>query len=74
MPAPSPLRDHGDVVGGDALAVLIAKQVLEQDADREGEAVDRSDALLLKSGEPEVVVVGTADAQLRRCAKAIICH
>ncbi len=66
--------DERHVGGGDALAVLVAEEVLEQDADREGKARDVGDALFLERRETEVVVVGRADAQLRRCVERIVGH
>ncbi len=63
-----------DIARQHALAVLIAQQVLQQDADRERQAADGAHSLFFQTRETEIIVFGIADAQLRRRAKTVLCH
>ena len=58
-----PGGDAPDVVGGDRAAVLEAQQVLEQHLQREGQAGDAGQAVLLGLGEAEIVVGRAADRE-----------
>ena len=58
-----PLGHGADVVGGDRAAVLVAQQILEQHLQREGQAGDAGEAVLLGLGEAVVVVLGAADVK-----------
>ena len=73
-PAPSPLATAATSCGGNALAVFIAQQILQQNPYGEGQAPDVPDTLLGEVRETEIIVIRGADAQFRRGAKAVFCH
>src|ERR1039458_7952402 len=67
-------RDGGHILRGNALAIFIAQQILQENPDGKGQAPDVPDALLNQVREAEIIVIGGAHAQFRRGAKAIFCH
>src|ERR1035437_6166447 len=67
-------RHGGHISRGNALAIFVAQQILQQNPDGEGQAPNVPDTLPGKMRETEIVVIHGADAQFRRGAKAIFCH
>jgi hypothetical protein len=65
-----PLREELDIVGGDGLAVLIAKEVLEQDAQAEGKPGEL-DAAFFERAEAENLIRLAAGLQFGLAAKAV---
>ena len=69
-----PAGDRLDVGGLDGLAVLVAEQVLEQDAQRVGQRLDVADLLLDERVEPVELDLAAADGDLRFAAETVGRH
>ncbi len=63
-----------DVGGGDAFAILAAKEIFEQDSGGNGQLGGVADARFVEAGEAEIVIFSSAYTQLRRCAKSVFSH
>ena len=68
------LRHGGHVPRGNALAIFVAQQILQENPDGKRQAANVSDALPGKLRETEVVVLEGADTEFCRGAKAVLCH
>ena len=66
-----PVGDGADIVGGDAAAVLMAEQVLQQHLEREGQAADAVEPRLLSLLQIEIIVVAFADFERAPALEAV---
>ena len=67
-----PARHRADVVHADAATVLEAEQVLQQDLEGEGQAVDVAEASLGRRRQAVVVVRAAADAERAAGSKRVL--